>query len=416
MSLLLKSALISDFDSPYHHRKCDILIDKGIIFSLEGKTADQIVDLKGKTVCPGWFDLNANFNDPGKEYKEDIQSGSLVAAMGGFTDVQIVSDTTPPIETKTDVEYVKHRSQNGVNLHVSAALSEGLKGENLCEILDLHHAGASSVSDGDYPIWNSKLLLKALQYTSQIGLPIFQNPRDKHLSKNTDMHEGLVSTHLGMRGEPSLSEELTIKRDLDILKYSGGKLHFSRISCANSLELISDAKEKGLDVTTDVAIHHLLFTDESIGQFESNFKSIPPLRTDNDRKALLEGIKSGVVDAICSNHRPQDQESKQLEFDLAEPGAISLQTFYPSLLKIVDSVPFDLLLYCITNGPRKILRHDSITIDKNMPAKLTILDSECEWILNSVSNKSKSVNSPFWNQKLKGKVYGIVNGDFYNFF
>ncbi len=414
MSLLLQNASILDIHSPFHGKKCDLLIENGLISIDQGKSSGKIIDLDGKIVTPGWFDLNANFNDPGNEHKEDIRSGSLAAIEGGFTDIQLNPGTNPPIETKADVEYIKSRTIAGVHLHVSSALSEGLAGENLCEILDLYNAGASSVSEGDSPIWNTKLLLKALQYTSQVGLPVFQNPRDLNLSHNTDMHEGFFSTELGLRGEPDLTEELTIKRDLDILKYAGGRLHFSKVSSAKSLDLIRIAKGNGLNVTADVAIHNLLFTDHSIGQFDTCFKSLPPYRTEEDRQALLAGVKEGVIDAICSNHRPQDQESKQLEFDLSEPGSISLQTFYSALLQLPE-VPLDVLIERVTYGPRRILGIDQVTIDNNQPAKLTILDSEHRWVLNKDSNYSKSVNSPFWNQNLQGKVFGIVNGDFHNF-
>ena len=413
MSLLLQNAVILDVSSPYHKEKKDILVEDGrITFQFSEKNYPRI-DLQGKLVSPGWFDLSANFNDPGREHKEDIESGISVASSGGFTDVQLIPDTYPPIETKTDVNYLKSFTGSGVDLRPSGAISEGLKGENLCEILDLNDAGAVSVSDGDNAIWNSKLLLKALQYSSQVDLRVFQNPRDSSLSNLTDMHEGLISTELGLRGEPSLSEELTIKRDLDILKYAGGKLHFSRVSTANAVSLIKEAKENRLDVTADVALHNLLFTDASIGQFDTNFKTIPPYRTLDDRKALLEGVRSGVIDAICSNHRPQDQESKQLEFDLADPGVISLQTFYPALLQISE-VPFEILVQRITEGPRKVLGLDNISIEEGYPAKLTVLDENQDWALDSDSNFSKSINSPFWGQKLHGKVLGIVNGEFQN--
>lgn len=416
MSLLLKNCLINDSESPNHHKTCDLFIDNGLIKSFSEKKAEHEVDVKNKQVTVGWFDLNANFNDPGREFKEDIRSGSMVAIHGGFTDVQVISDTEPPIESKSDVEYIRNRSTNEIDLYVSAALSEALGGENLTEILDLHAAGASSISDGDFSIWNSELLLKALQYSSQVGIPVFQNPRDIHLSKNSHIHEGKFSTNLGLRGEPGLSEVLIIKRDLDILKYAGGRLHFSKISTAESVSIIARAKEEGLKVTADVGIHNLMFTDESIGDFDSNFKSIPPYRSEDDRKALIEGVKSGAIDAICSNHRPHDQESKQLEFDLADAGSISLQTFYSSLLSLSTEIPFEILIKRVTSGPRSVLGLPQISIKEGMPAKLNILDPEASWILDNSSNRSKSRNSPFWGKELQGKVLGVVNGTHHHFF
>lgn len=415
MSLLLKNCVIADTNSSHNNKRASILIENGIITSLNGNKGAEEIDLHGKLVSVGWFDLNANFNDPGREFKEDIKSGSAVASAGGFTDVQLVPNTEPIIETKSDVEYIKKSASNQVDLFVSAALSEGLAGENLTEILDLRSAGASSISDGDLPVWNSELLLKALQYTSQIDLPVFQRPRDSHLSKGTHMHEGKFSTNLGLRGEPSLSETISIKRDLDILRYAGGRLHFSKISALESVELILAAKNESLNVTCDVAIHNLLFTDKSVNDFDTTFKALPPYRAEADRKALIEGIKSGVIDAICSNHRPQDLESKQLEFDLAAPGSISLQTFYASLLTLTKEIPFEILLQRITSGPRNILGLDTISISEGMPAKLTILDPNAKWILDKTTNKSKAINSPYWERELTGMIMGTINGNHYNF-
>lgn len=410
MSLLLKNVLVLDSNSPAHSKQANILIDKGIIVSLNGKSASKEVDLEGKLVSLGWFDLNAQFHDPGNEHREDIVSGVKTAQSGGFTDICLIPDTTPPIESKSDVNYLLTKSSNDVDLHVVAAVSEGLKGENLTEMMDLRTAGAIAFSEGDYPIWNAELLMKALQYTDGMKLPIFQNARDLHISAQAHMHEGKISTNLGLRGEPSLSEELTIQRDIEILKYSGGNIHFSRISSAKGVDLIRNAKKSGLAVTCDVGIHHLIFNDESIGDFDSIYKVLPPYRSEKDRQSLLKGVNDGVIDGICSNHRPFDKESKQLEFDLSEPGNISLQTFYSSLLKISSDVPIELLLERVTNGPRSILNLDQLKIDEGMVAKLTILDPNSDWQLNSQTNFSKSKNSPFWKQKLRGKVVGTVNG------
>jgi len=415
MSLLLKNAHLYRPESNSNGKQSDILIEMGTITSLDGGNARKEIDLDGKMVFPGWFDFNAHFNDPGLEYKEDIGSGSSTASMGGFTDVQVIPNTTPPLETKTDIKYILHKAPSLVNLHVSAALSEGLKGENLTEIYDLKDAGATSFTDGDIPIWNAKLLLKALQYTSQIDSPIIQLPRDPSLAENTHMHEGKVSTLLGLRGEPSLSEELIIMRDLEILKYSGGKIHFSRISSANSVELIRKAKQQGLSVTCDTGIHQLLFVDASIGDFDTNYKSLPPFRTDGDRKALINGVKDGTIDVICSSHRPQDIESKHLEFDLAEPGTISLQTFYSSLLELTEYVPLETLISCITSNPRAILGLESCEMKEGALAKLTIVDPLKTWTLDEKTNESRSRNSPFWGSELKGKVVGVVNRDNYHF-
>lgn len=416
MSLLLKNCLVVDPGSVYHHKKCNLLVDNGVIASIDCGDVIATHELIDKIVTPGWFDLNAHFNDPGTEVKEDIRSGSEAALNGGFTDVQITPNTSPSLQSKTDIKYINGSSIAELSLHVSAALSEELKGENITEILDLHAAGAVSVSDGDNPIWNPELLLKALQYTSGLSLPVFQNPRDIHLSRNTQMHEGLHSTNLGLRGESKISEILTVKRDLDLLRYAGGHLHFTKISVKESVNLIREAREQGLNVTADVALPNLIYTDESVGIFDNNFKVLPPYRSAADRDALIAGVRSGVIDAICSNHRPQDLESKQLEFDLSEPGVITLQTFYPMLLGLIKEIPFDILVERITSGPRKVLSIPKVEIEEGMEAKLTILDSTEEWILDEQTNLSKSKNTPLFGEPLKGKVVGVVNGIHHKFF
>lgn len=410
MSLLLNNVLVLDLNSPANGKQANILIEKGIITSLQGKSASKQVDLKGKILTPGWLDLNAQFCDPGNEHREDIDSGSRCAQAGGFTDVCLTSETDPPIESKSDVSYLKKKSSSEVDIHVCAAISEGLNGQNLTEMLDLRDAGALAFSEGDRPIWNTELLLKALQYTANMHVSVMQNARDIHIAASTHMHEGKTSTNLGLRGEPSLSEELIIQRDIEILKYSGGSIHFSRISCAKSVELIKAAKKAGLSVTCDVGIHHLLFNEESVGAFDTTYKVLPPYRTEKDRKALIRGVKDGVVDAICSNHRPFDQECKQLEFDLADPGNISLQTFYSSLLQVANEIPMETLVDKVTNGPRSILRINPLKVEEGQAAKLTILDPNVFWQLNSQSNLSKSLNSPFWEKELKGQVIGTING------
>jgi dihydroorotase len=410
MSLLLKNALVVDLQSPYHNKKKDIFIKNGRIESFGKSAAKEVIDCKGKIVTPGWFDLNANFRDPGFEFKEDIASGSQTASNGGFTDVCLMPDNNPPVVSKSDVKYIKSKEIPGVDLHVSAAVSKNLDGDNLTEMIDLKKSGSVFFSEGDQAIWNTKLLLSALQYSSSIGARVFQNARDFHLSANSQMHEGLTSTGLGLKGEPSLSEELIIARDISILRYTGGKIHFSKISSSKSLDLIKKAKKEKLDVTCDVSIHHLLFNDTFVKDFDTTFKSLPPFRSETDRKALIKGITEGTIDAICSDHRPQDLESKKLEFDLADPGAISLQTFFPALKKITG-IPFDILVDKITHGPRRILGMGEVKISKGSLAKITILDLDQKWVFNQSSNLSKSKNSPFWGKEMEGKVIATINGE-----
>ena len=416
MSLLIKNAHIFDPLSSRHDMMCDILIENCKIKSFEGVKTKNEVDIEGCYVFPGWFDLNSHFNDPGTEFREDFESGILSANYGGFTDVQLVPNTNPPLDTKSGINYLLNKVSKLTDIHVSAAVSKGLKGESLTEIYELYFAGVRSFSEGDLPIWNPKLLMKVLEYTSQFNIPIIQNPIDRIISMNSQIHEGRISTRLGLVGEPSLSEELIIRRDIEILKYSGGSLHISRISSKKAVQILREAKMEGLNVTADVGIHHLLFTDSNVNNFNTVFKSQPHFRSESDREALIEGVNDGTIDAICSNHRPQDEDSKQLEFDLANPGTIALQTFYPTLLSITKKIPLDTLIKAISYGPRKILGLNPITIEENCEAKLTIVNPEANWILNNDTNKSKSKNSPFWEKTLKGKVVGLINRNEFIFF
>lgn len=414
MKILLSNATIFDPSSKFFKKKSDILIENGVITRIaKGLTAKNVVDCTNKQVLPGFVDMFAHFNDPGFEHKEDLTSGCEVAISGGFTDVLLVPNNEPVTETKADVEYLRSHSRLGVDLWPMAAISAGANGENLTEILDLHQAGAKAFSDGIHGIWNTELLLKALQYVRKFDGLVINRPKDRHLSVHTHMHEGVVSTLMGLKGEPSVSEELAVHRDLEVLRYAGGKLHFSQISSENTVKLIKKAKREGLSVTCDVGIHQLLFTHEDLSTFDSNYKSDPPFRSSKDQKALFKGLTDGTIDAIVSSHQPQDTESKELEFDLAEFGLIGMQTFYSSLLKLHDDVSIEKAVIAITTNPRSILGLDPVLIEEGYPAKITIADPRETWTFNNDSNRSRSMNSPFFNQTQSGRVCGIVNGDFY---
>jgi len=415
MKVLLSNATIFDPASKFHQKKSDILIEDGAIAAIgKGLSAKKTIDCTKKIIFPGFVDLFAHFNDPGFEHKEDLASGSRTAIAGGFTDVLLVPNNQPVTETKSDVEYLRTRSRFGVDLWPMAAVSEGALGENLTEILDLHTAGAKAFSDGTNGIWNTELLLKALQYVQKFDGLIINRPKDRHLSQHTHMHEGVASTLMGVKGEPSISEELAIQRDLDILRYAGGKLHFSQISTEKAVKLIKNARKEGLNVTCDVGIHHLVFTDEHIVDFDANFKSDPPFRSEKDRKALIKGLVDGTIDAIVSAHQPQDAENKELEFDLAAFGLIGIQTFYPLLISLEAELPVDIMISAITENPRKILGLAPVKIEEGFPAKLTIGDPKQSWIYNRENNQSKSENSPLLNQEQTGRIVGIVNGEFYS--
>lgn len=412
MKILLKDARIFDPGSAFHKKKKNILIRDGVIRKIGGKStqADLVIEGSSLAVTPGWFDMRANFSDPGFEHKEDLISGCEVAQAGGFTGVAILPNTDPPVHSKNEVSYIKQgNSRRLVQLYPIAAITRNLAGEELTEMLDLHHAGAIAFSDGDNPVWHTDILLKSLQYLQKINGLVINKPEDPRLNLFGSMHEGLTSTSLGLKGMPSLSEELTISRDLELLEYAGGRIHFSAISTEKSVDLVRKAKRRKLNVTCDVALTNLLFDETSVSDFDSNFKLNPPLRTKNDIKALIKGLEDGTIDAITSAHSPQDSESKNLEFGLAEFGAIMMQTMLPGMLMISDKVPFETLIEKVTTGPRNVLGLAHPVIEEKAPAELSVFDLNDSWTLDESTNLSKSKNSPLWKRNLKGRVVATLN-------
>lgn len=419
MNILLREAKILNPQSPHHNKVVNIHIKDGQIVSIDKKEhrADTTIEAKGLWLTSGWFDMKAHFNDPGNEHKEDLASGAATAARGGFTGVATLPNTNPVVQTKGNVEYVLSKSKSYLtDIYPMAAVTLDAKGEDLTEMLDLHAAGAVAFTDGDKPIWHTDMMLKSLIYLQKIDGLLINQPEDQLLTRFGSMNEGTASTLLGLKGMPTLAEHLMIKRDLDLLKYAGGKIHFSNISTKESVNLIKKAKKKGLQVTCDVSIHHLIHTDEDLMGYDSNYKINPPLRTEKDRKALVKGVQEGVIDVIVSSHTPQDEENKKLEFDLAGFGISGLQTMLPALLKLGKELDTAAWIEQVTNNPRRILKLDLPAIEAKATANLTLIDPKAKWTLNDQSNKSKSRNSPFYNKELTGKVKAIFNGSQFQIF
>ncbi|WP_458332014.1 dihydroorotase [Peijinzhouia sedimentorum] len=419
MKILLKNVSILDPRSIHNSLKKNILIENGVIKSISDDilSADKLVDAGGGFVSPGWFDMQAHFADPGFEHKEDLESGANAAAAGGFTGVAILPNTKPVIQSKNAVTSVsKGNPHRLVQIFPIAAVSLETEGEDLTEMLDLSNAGAVAFSDGLKPVWHPDILLKSLQYLQPINGLLINRPEDKLLSRFGTMHEGLVSTHLGLKGIPSLAEELMVARDIEILRYTNGRIHFSNISCEGSVQRIKEAKAEGMQITCDVAAHQLLFTDEDVADFDTNHKVNPPLRSKRDREALIEGLKDGTIDVIVSSHQPQDVESKNLEFDLAENGIIALQTVYPILNSLKDQLSIELLIDKLALAPRKLLGLEVPTITEGAEANLSIFHPDTNWTFDKNNNFSKSENSPFFGKELKGKVIGVIRGEFQEFY
>lgn len=413
MEFLIRAAVIIDCKSPLHLSIQDLLIRDGVIAEM-GQALDfdgDAIEANGLRVSPGWVDMRAHYTDPGMEHKEDLETGSATAAAGGFTDVLLMPNTEPVVDNKNAVaHYRKWSSDNAVSLHVAGAVTKGCAGKELTDMIDLHHAGAKAFTEGVSPVWHTNIMLKTLQYLQKFDGVLINRPEDKMLTAFGVMHEGEVSTRLGMKGMPSLSEEVMIQRDLKLLEYTGGKLHFSLISTSGGVALIKEAKKQGLKVTADVGIHHLMFTDGGLKEYDTNLKVNPPFRLESDRRALVEGVLDRTIDTIVSDHQPQDQESKKLEFDLADFGIIGQQSFYSNLCTVFGDETDD-VIESISERSRSILGMNPVTIQEGAKACITLFSPDLEWDYSKQNNTSKSEVSPFLGQRLKGKVIGIVNGD-----
>jgi len=413
MNITFRSATILDPRSNHHNKQVDILVRNGHIERIGkvGKPVGKEIIARGMFVSPGWFDMSCLFGDPGFEHKEDRSSGCLTAASGGFTGVALLPNTNPVIENKNDIAYLKALNGSQVTsvFPMASVTKDGL-GEDLTEMIDLHHAGAIAFTDGVNPVWNSDILLKTLLYLQKFDGLLINRPEDKMLTQFATMNEGVPSTLLGIKGMPNISEEIMIARDLRILEYTGGKIHFSNISTAKSVELIKKAKQDGLKATCDVAAHQLVLEEGLIDNFDTNLKVNPPIRTIKDISALIKGLEDDTIDAIVSAHRPQDEESKKLAFDQAEFGQTGLQTVLPIIIQLSNRLPLDKMIDKLTTSPREILGLEIPEIRKGSEANLTVFDPKAKWIFDEVTNNSKSVNSWYFGQQLAGRVVATVNG------
>ena len=364
---------------------------------------DQEVNASGWLLTEGWVDLRCGLGEPGHEYKESIESlaDSLVAS--GFSSAVILPNTDPVIQSKGDVDFVLNRSKRYTpEFLIQGAVTKDTDGENFTEILDMHHqSGVSIFGEGTKPLANGDRYMKILQYLQKFDGVLFDHAYDPLLAIFGHMHEGENSTMLGVKGIPNLAEDVAIQRNLEIIRYTGGRVHFQTINTAKGVRLIREAKAEGLNVTADVSIYQLLFADDDLMDFDPNLKVLPPFRGKSDRAALIEGIKDGSIDALVSNHQPEDRDAKFMEFDLANFGMVGLQTFLPALVLLEKELGWDLLIDKITAGPKAIL-------PQQIGQSWTIFDPNADWIYNEKSNKSNSSNSPWFGKRLKGQVKFVV--------
>ncbi|HEU5290096.1 MAG TPA: dihydroorotase [Cyclobacteriaceae bacterium] len=411
MKILIQAAKILNTGSPFHKKEKNILIQNGRITEIGDKNyqADKVIKAEGMILSAGWFDLGTFIGDPGLEHKEDLESGAKTAVAGGFTEIAVLPNTIPNIQTKNDVNYLTRGNDNRLlQIHPLASVTKNNKGEELTEMIDLHEAGAAGFTDGLKPIWHTDIFLKSLQYLQKFNGVLIDHPEDIWLNMFGQMHEGLQSTMLGLKGMPRIAEEVAISRNLKLLNYAGGRLHLSRLSTSKAVGLIRSAKNK-MNVTCDIAAYQPLLDDTMLAGFDTNYKVNPPLREKADNDALIKGLNDGTIDVICSGHLPQDAESKSIEFDLADAGMINLQTFASNLVSLSEVVNWDILIDKVTNGPRTVLNVETPVIDVEAKANLTLLDPNFTWTFDDETNLSKSKNSPWLGQTLTGKAVAVFN-------
>ncbi len=414
-TILINSATLVSAGHPLHLSTVDVLVKNGKIEQIAKniKSEDkklQVIDGKDSFLSVGFFDLNVNFGEPGYETKEDIQTGTAASAAGGFTAVAVQPNTNPPIHSRSEVALIVNSAKgNLVDVFPVGTVSKKREGNELAELYDMKVTGAVAYSDGTHSIQQAGLMSRALLYAKGFGGLIMAFPEDDSIAADNKMNEGEVSTYLGMKGIPNLAESVMISRDLFLAEYNEAPIHFSTISTEEAVDLIKKAKSKGIKVTCDVAAHNLVFTDEDVKGFDSNYKVSPPLRTKKDVKALIKGLKDGVVDAVVSQHTPQEIEFKQVEFQIAKNGIIAAQTVLPLLVKAGLSP--EQIVEKLAVNPRKILGQEVPVIEEGAEANLVLFSPSKKWIFDSKANKSKSANSPLFGQELTGQVLAVINNN-----
>ena len=398
----------------------DIFIKDGIVEKIDKNIGaagggTEVIDAAGLVVSPGFVDMHVHLRDPGFEDEETVESGALAAVKGGITTVACMPNTNPPIDSEHAVKYIMEKSQDvACRVLPVAAMTKGQKGRSITEMGLLSQAGAVGFSDDGKCVADSRLMYEVMRYSIQFGLPLILHEEDLRMSECGLVHEGKYSTILGLEGISRLSDDIMIARDLMLAQRSGAKIHITHLSTAGGVEMIGKAKKKGIDITCDVTPHHLFFDDSVLTTFNTNFKVKPPIRSSEDREALVEGVKNGVIDAVASDHAPHLDTEKNTTFREAEFGTIGLETLFSASftkLCLKENMSLPELIALITCGPAKILNIDAGKIEKGKTANITIIDNEAEKSIKREDFISKSKNSAFIGQKLSGKiVYTISKG------
>lgn len=412
MNLLLKNVTILENQNPFHKQQVDIEITDGIISkigkNLAIKDGFEVIEKDNLHVSQGWLDTSVVFGEPGFETTETIENGLKVAAKSGFTNVFVHSNTNPAIDNQAIIQFVKSKAQDSIsNLHIVGCLTKNSEGTDLAELFDMKNAGVVAFGDYKKSMSNANLLKIAFQYVENFDGILFVQPMNKDIKGKGFVNEGEVSTKLGLKGIPAMAEEIEIERNIALLEYTKGKLHIPTITTKKSVELIAKAQSKGIEITCGVSVNNLVLNDEELVDFNSNTKIYPPLRTESDRKALIEGVLNNVISVITSDHCPVNIEQKQLEYDLADFGSIGLESAFGALQTVL---PTDVIVEKFT-AQKSYFNIENQTISEGNKANITLFNPNEEWVFGKENILSFSKNSIMIGKKMKGKVYGIINNN-----
>jgi dihydroorotase len=411
MRLLIKGGRIID-PSQQLDKTADLLIEDGRVKSIKDSSNDndlEVFDASGLIVAPGFVDLHVHLREPGEEYKETIASGAAAAVAGGFTSICAMPNTKPVNDNASVTRFIidKAREAGLARVYPVGAITRESKGEELAEMAEMKQAGAVAVSDDGRPVMDSQVMRHAMEYARDHRLVVVDHCQDLHLAAGGVMNEGRYSTLLGLKGMSNAAEQTHVARDIMLAELTGARIHIAHISTAGSVELVRRAKRQGLAVTCEVTPHHLALTDSAVVGFDTNTKMSPPLRSEEDRAALIEAVRDGTIDAIATDHAPHHTDEKMLEYDRAPNGVIGLETALGVALTVLYqsfSIPLARIIEMLTIGPARAFSLPCGTLAVGSPADVAVFDTEREWTVSALSFKSRSRNTPFEGWKLRGQI------------
>jgi len=409
-NLVLKNGTIID----PHHKKTihgDVWIKDGTIAGVgrfKAPKSSETVDCSGKVITHGFCDLHVHFREPGREDKETLQTGSLAAMAGGFTRVCVMPNTNPPLDSPESINFIREKAENcPIHIHPIGAVTKSQDGNDLTEMGLMHQEGAVAFSDDGLPIQDGAMMRIALEYATLVDVPIINHAEDVCLRAEGVMHEGRISTHLGLPGNPDLAESAMVHRDLELAEFTGARLHVPHVSSAKAVHHIREMKQKNKNVTAEVTPHHLFFNDDALTSFNTHLKVAPPIRTEEDRRALIQAVKEGTIDCIATDHAPHTIEDKETTFDLASFGMIGLESCFGAVHKVLmdqEGLQLEDVIALLTAKPRAIMGFDPDLFTLGRAAEINVIDADKEWTFEREHVRSRSINSPFYGEPLKGKV------------